>query len=159
MPPKNPTLRHSPVPTKSNTEIGKLRSMSARLRQIGDVLDVEPAEMDRSREGFQDAGEAAKQRRLAGTVRADHRHQRAGGDLAIEVMHRRMPVIAERDVLELDLRGHAHLIASHTTAHRAALTAAAAPSREATVMRRIDQGAACAGCGVARPWEWAWPWW
>ena len=35
-----------------------------------------------------------------------------GGDLAIEVMHRRMPVIAERDVLEFDLRGHAHLIAS-----------------------------------------------
>ena len=29
MPPKKPVTRHSPVPTKSNTEIGKLRSISA----------------------------------------------------------------------------------------------------------------------------------
>ena len=29
MPPKKPVRRHTPVPTKSNTEIGKLRSMSA----------------------------------------------------------------------------------------------------------------------------------
>ncbi len=28
MPPKNPVVRHRPVPTRSNTEIGKLRSMS-----------------------------------------------------------------------------------------------------------------------------------
>ena len=28
MPPNSPVLRQSPVPTKSNTEIGKLRSMS-----------------------------------------------------------------------------------------------------------------------------------
>jgi hypothetical protein len=69
-------------------------------------------------------------------------------------MHRRMPVIAQRDVTKLQLRGHAHLIASHTTAHNPALTASAAPSRAATVMRRIDQGAACAGCGVAGPWLW-----
>ena len=81
-----------------------------------------------------------------------------GGDLAIEVMHRRMAVIAERDVAEFDLRGHAHLIATSTTAHSAALTASAAARRAVTVMRRIDQGAACAGCGVAGPWEWAWPW-
>ena len=69
------------------------------LRQIGDILDVEPAEMDRSRQRLENAGESAKQRRLAGAVRPDHRQQRAGGDLAVEVMHRRMPVIAERDVV------------------------------------------------------------
>jgi hypothetical protein len=67
-------------------------------------------------------------------------------------MHRRMPVVAQRDVAELQLRGHAHLIDNHTTAHRLALTASAAPSRATTVMRRIDHGAACAGCGVAGPW-------
>jgi hypothetical protein len=52
---------------------------------------------------------------------------------------------------ELDLRGHAHLIASHTTAQRPALTISAAPSLETTGMRRIDQGAVCAGCGEAGP--------
>ena len=62
---------------------------------------IEAAEIDRPRERLQDAGEPAKQRRLAGAVRTDHRQQRAGGDLAIEVMHRRMPVVAQRDVAEL----------------------------------------------------------
>jgi hypothetical protein len=67
-------------------------------------------------------------------------------------MHRRMPVIAQRDVAELHLRGHAHLIDIKTTAHRTALAATAAPSLLTTVMRRIDQGAVCAGCGEAGPW-------
>jgi len=97
-------------------------------------------------------GDAPKQRRLAGAVRPDHRQQRAGGNLAIKVMHRRMAVIAQRDIAKLQLRRHAHLIASQTTAHSAALTAHAAASRDSAVMRRIDQGAACAGCGVAGPW-------
>jgi hypothetical protein len=70
-------------------------------------------------------------------------------------MHRRMPVVAQRDIAELQLRWHAHLIAIQTTAHRPALTATAAPNRETSVMRRIDHGAACAGCGVAGPWLWA----
>ncbi|WP_424599679.1 hypothetical protein [Bradyrhizobium sp.] len=58
------------------------------------------------------------------------------------------------------MRGHAHLIASHTMAHRPALTASAATSREITVMRRIDQDTVCAGWGEAKPWLWAWvcPW-
>jgi hypothetical protein len=67
------------------------------------------------------------------------------------MMHRRMPIIAQRDIPELQLRRHAHLIESQTTAHRPALTASAAPSRAITFMRRIDQGAACAGCGEAGP--------
>jgi hypothetical protein len=56
------------------------------------------------------------------------------------------------------LRWHAHLIASHTTAHSPALTTKAAASRDSTVIRRIDQGAGCDGCGVSGPWLWAWPW-
>jgi len=67
-------------------------------------------------------------------------------------MHCRVPVVAQRDISELQWRGHAHLIESHTTAHNPALTASAAPSRETTVMRKIDHGAACAGCGIAGPW-------
>jgi hypothetical protein len=56
------------------------------------------------------------------------------------------------------LRGHAHLIDNHTTAQRPALIASAAPNRATTVMRRIDHGAACAGCGVAGPWLWWFAW-
>jgi hypothetical protein len=58
----------------------------------------------------------------------------------------------------LQLRGHAHLIASQTATHSKVLTANAAPNRETKVMRRIDQGAACAGCGDAGPWLWVWGW-
>jgi hypothetical protein len=63
-----------------------------------------------------------------------------------------MPVIAQRDIQKLQLRGHVGLIASHTTPHITALTTSAAPSREITVMRRIDQDAAWAGCGANGPW-------
>jgi hypothetical protein len=63
-----------------------------------------------------------------------------------------MPVIAQRDIAELQLCRHDHLIASHTTAHSPALTASATPSRATSVMRRIDHGAGWAGCGEARPW-------
>jgi hypothetical protein len=31
------------------------------------------------------------------------------------VMHRRMPVVAQRDIAELQLGGHAHLISSIST--------------------------------------------
>jgi hypothetical protein len=71
------------------------------------------------------------------------------------MMHRRMPVITQRDVAEFQLRGHAHLIASQTTAHMTTLTATAAARRESAGIRRIDLGAACAGCGDAGPWLWA----
>src|SRR5882672_8595382 len=77
-------------------------------------------------------------------------------------MHGRMPVIAQRDVAELNLRFglglDAHLIATSTATQSPALTISAAPSRAATVMRRIDHGAGCAGCGVAGPWLWVCPW-
>jgi len=45
-------------------------------------------------------------------------------------------------------------------AQRATLTPAAAARRAITVMRRIDQDTACAGCGEAGPWlcAWVWPW-
>jgi len=51
-------------------------------------------------------------------------------------------------------------MATNTIAHNTALTATAAARRESTVMRKIDQGALCAGCGEAGPWLWPWryPW-
>jgi hypothetical protein len=130
------------------------------LRQIGNIPDVETAGQNRARQRFEDADQPTKQRRLAGAVGTDDREQGAGCDLACEVVNRRMPVVAQRDIAELQLGCHTHLIASHTTAHRTALTATAAASLEITVMRRIDQETACAGWGEAVPWLWAWlcPW-
>jgi hypothetical protein len=40
-------------------------------------------------------------------------------------------------------------MAINTMPHITALTAIAAPSRPTSGMRRIDHGAACAGCGIA----------
>jgi len=48
-----------------------------------------------------------------------------------------------------------YLIARRTTAHSAAEAIKAAASLETTGIRRIDQVAACAGCGEAGPWPWA----
>ena len=73
------------------------------------------------------------------------------------MMHRRVAVIAQRNILEEKLR-HAHLIDSKTIAHNAAETATAATKRKATGMRKIDQVAACAGCGEAGPWLWICAW-
>jgi hypothetical protein len=67
-------------------------------------------------------------------------------------MHRRVAVIAERDIVKQQLRRHAHLMDSRTTAHSTAQTVKAAPSRVTTGIRRIDQGATCAGCGEAVAW-------
>src|SRR3954451_17920471 len=97
--------------------------------------------MDAAVERLEDADDATQQRRLAGAVRADHGDQRAGRDLAAEVVHRRMPVIAECDVVEVHGR-HGYLIASKTTPQSTAHTASAVARRAAMVMRRIDQGAA-----------------
>jgi hypothetical protein len=69
-------------------------------------------------------------------------------------MYRRMAVVTQRDVAKFYLRRHAHLIATSTTTQSPALTATAAASRDSTVIRRIDQGAGCAGCGVVGPWLW-----
>ena len=60
-------------------------------------------------------------------------------------MHRRVTVIAERDIVEFKLRRHAHLIESQTTAHSTAQAVAAAANREASGMRRMDHDAGCAG--------------
>ena len=65
------------------------------LRQIGDIPDIETAALDDARERLEDADEAAKQGRFAGAVGTDHRDQGARRDLAAEVVHRRMPVIAQ----------------------------------------------------------------
>jgi len=65
-------------------------------------------------------------------------------------------IIAQCDIAELHKRCHLHRIASQMKAQSAALTAAAAAKRARTVIRKIDQVTACAGCGAAGPWLWGW---
>jgi len=77
-----------------------------RLRQIGDVAAVEPAQVDAAGERRHDADDALEQRRLAGTVGADHREQRAARDHAVEMVHRRVAVIAKRQIVKGQLRHH-----------------------------------------------------
>ncbi len=71
------------------------------LRQIGDVLRLQPPRVDRAGERLEHPDHALEQRRLAGAVRPDHRHQRAGCDRAVEMMHGRMAVVAERQIAKL----------------------------------------------------------
>jgi hypothetical protein len=77
-----------------------------RLRQIGDIAGGELAALDAPGERLDHADDALEQGRLAGAVRADHRHQRTGVHGAIEMMHRRVAVVAKRQVVEAQRCGH-----------------------------------------------------
>ena len=76
------------------------------LRQIGDVLRPHAAELDAAGERLDRADDALEQGRLAGAVRADHRDQRTGIDRAVEMMHGRVPVVAQRQIAEFQRGGH-----------------------------------------------------
>ena len=74
-------------------------------------------------------------------VGADHCHQRAGIDRAVEVMHRRVAVIAKGEIVETQRCRHcAQLpdIAQNTAAQITAITTPAAASRSTADSRRID---------------------
>ena len=83
------------------------------LRQISDVARLQSAALDRAGQRLEHAGDALEQGRFAGAVRPDHRHQRAGGDRAVEMMHRRVAVVTERQIAKLQRRRH-HAIAHNT---------------------------------------------
>ena len=89
------------------------------LRQIGDVRFVEAVAVEAAAERLELADDALEQGRLAGAVRADDGEQRAALDLAGDVMHGGMPVIAERQVVEDDGRlGGGDMVMSTPTARR-----------------------------------------
>jgi hypothetical protein len=105
------------------------------------------AQVDAAGERLEHSDDALEQRRLAGAVRADHGHQRALLHRAVQMMHRRVAVIAERQVSELECRAHA--IAQNTAPHSTAITTATAASRSGAERRRIDGDTVAGGC--------AWP--
>ena len=74
------------------------------LRQVGDAAAIDFITLDRARERLERAGDCLEQGRLAGAVGADHREQRAVIHDSVEMMHRRMAVIAQREILQSQLR-------------------------------------------------------
>ena len=96
-PPNSPCRFHSPSPTSSLHRGGKAAVDLGALRQIGDGAG---RARDGAAERLQHAHDALHQRRLARAVRPDDRRQRAAVEGAVEMVHRRMPVIAERQIVE-----------------------------------------------------------
>ena len=76
------------------------------------------------------AGEGAQQGGLAGAVRPDHGGQAAGREAAGEVMHRRPPVVADRQVAQADL-GRAHARSAQNTPSHSSADSPAARTRRA----------------------------
>ena len=66
----------------------------------------------------------------------------------VQMMHRRVAVIAEREIAEFERRAHDH-IAQRTAPHSAAISTETAASRSSAERRRIDGETVAGGC--------AWP--
>ena len=76
------------------------------LRQVGDIAPRAGSEADVPGKWTQDTRHPFQQRRLARAVGPHDGGQAAVGDLAVELMHRRMPVIAQGQILECQRVGH-----------------------------------------------------
>ena len=71
-------------------------------------------------------------------------------DLAVQMMHRRVAVVAERQIAEFERRAHdSSAIAQNTAPHSAAISTATAASRSSAERRRIEGETVAGGC--------AWP--
>ena len=107
------------------------------LRQVGDVAALEPTQLDAAGERRQLSDDALEQRRLAGAVRTDDRDQGAVRDRAVQMMHGRMPIIAERQIFEPQLCVHG-LIAHQSAPHSSKAATAAIATRSSADMRSSD---------------------
>ena len=125
------------------------------LRQVGDMLRIGAAALDAAGQRLKHADNALE---AASTCRAPFgpttATQRAALHRAVEVVHGRMPVVAEREIAELQrARSSTYtFIAQSTAPHSSAMSAAAMPSRCTTDRRRIDGKIAAGGC----PWPGRW---
>ena len=130
-------------------DMDRERALDIRhLRQVGHFAPVKAAEIDRAGKRRDDADNAFEQSRFAGAVRADHREQGAARDRAIEMMDRGVAVIAEREIMECELRRHRfpHAIAQSTSTHTQTMTMPAASSRPPSDSRISDGGTVGEGC-------------
>ena len=83
------------------------------LRQIGHATAVDAVQPHAPRQGAEEADNALGERRLAATVRPDDREERAPPDFTVQMVHGRMPVVAERQVLERYDRRHSNSRKGH----------------------------------------------
>ena len=112
------------------------------LREIGDAGLSQTVELEASAERPKLADDAFEQGRLAGAVRADEGEERAGLDLAGDVMHGGMPVVAEGYIAECDSRlaaGHVYLKAQNTAPQSSAESAATIRRRTASERRNSEK--------------------
>ena len=123
------------------------------LRQISDVALVEAVELEAATERLELAHDALEQGRLAGAVRPDNGEKLAARHLAVDVMHGRMPVIAERQVAKGDRRFHVrrqgHAKAQATAPQSSAAAAATRHSRAGTERRNSEMPEATGGLNSA----------
>ena len=104
---------------------GKLLVDRDLLREVGDSRVPQTAELDASAQRPKLAGDALEQGRLAGAVGADDGEQRPGLDVAGHVMNGRMPVVAERRVVE----GNRRHASRHATSRPTTRSPRGAPRR------------------------------
>jgi hypothetical protein len=91
----------SPSP-RSRTRRWESCGRSRSVGEIGDVAFLEAVELEAAAKRLQLAEDPLEQRRLACGVRSDDGEKLAFGDLAGDVVHGRMAVIAEREIAEGD---------------------------------------------------------
>jgi hypothetical protein len=84
------------------------------LRQVGDVAPLQPIEAKAARQRLELPDNALEQGRLACAVRPDEREQIATVNLAGDVVHGRVAVVAERQIVKADGR---RLRLGHWSAH------------------------------------------
>jgi hypothetical protein len=71
------------------------------LGEIGDVASLEPNKAEGTRKRLELPDDAPEQSGFAGAIRPDQREQIATGNLAGDVMHSRVPVVAEGQIMKV----------------------------------------------------------
>jgi secreted PhoX family phosphatase len=70
------------------------------LGQVSDLLALHAMQVDAPLQRSQFAGNAFEQRRFAGAVGTDDGQQAAGGNLSVQVVNRRMAIVAQGQIVE-----------------------------------------------------------
>ena len=119
--------------------------------------------MDLPVKRFDNPAHAFQQGRFAAAIGTKHGEQAALLDHAVEVMHRRMPVVAKRHIIKTDgwLRGVGHSAKAHNkSAHITAVGSSASATRCGMDRRNKEKSGTRAGVpeSEVRAWLWLWLW-
>jgi hypothetical protein len=122
------------------------------LGEIGDVAFLEAVELEAAAKRLQLADDPLEQRRLACAVRSDDGEKLAFGDLAGDVVHGRMAVIAEREIAEGDglwTGRHDQANAQNTADHNSIAATATMTSRAVSERPSSEKLEICVGSSSA----------